>query len=328
MRIDNLYENVLIKPARVEESSELYIVSGYASATFLRRHITDLVSHGINFKINLIVGMPSKKSDHEAFLQLYDEYPQIFMGHYYNGSVSVHSKVYSWFTNGKPDLGFAGSANYSQYGFFSNKQINQISDEEPQTIKDFYDSLIPNSQLMTAIEVEESVSEEMPNVEGTIAPGKIQWIVPNKSVRISFLQKDGTLPEKSGLNWGQRKAKSTNPRTGVVKYSSRNPDQAYLSIKKTARKEGFLPERGFTFTMLTDDNVVLDCVVAQGGRKGVQTTNDNSELGRYIRNRLNLANGTFLTADHLIAYGRTDFTLVKINDETFLFDFSVNDLNI
>ena len=324
MITNNLYNTVLIEPAMVKLPSELYIVSGYASATFLRRHLTELSRRKLDFKINLIIGMPSKKSDHEAFLQLHHEYPDAFTGYYYGGTVPVHSKVYSWFVSDNPAHGFAGSANYSQYGFFSNKQINQISNEQPQKIKEFYDSLLALTIPMVDAVVESPVETKIPEIDGSIAPGQILWIEPNKSVRISFLDsRDGTLPASSGLNWGQRLAKTRNPKTGAITFSPRNPDQAYLSIKKSARDEGFLPEKGFTFTMITDDDVVMDCVVAQDGRKSVQTTNDNSELGRYIRRRLNVPNGTFLTVEHLEKYGRTDFTLIKIDDETFLFDFSV-----
>ena len=40
-------------------------------------------------------------------------------------------------------------------------------------------------------------------------------------------------------------------------------------------REGFLPDKGFTFTMNADDGYVMDCVVATGGRKSVQTTDGN-----------------------------------------------------
>ncbi|CAL2064113.1 restriction endonuclease PLD domain-containing protein [Tenacibaculum sp. 190524A05c] len=324
MLIENLYNEILVNPIVDNEVNELYIVSGYASATFLRRHIHEIESLGIeDFRINLIVGMPSKKSDHNAFLQIHEDYENNVKGYYYNGNVPVHSKVYSWLNKENPIFGFSGSANYSQYGFFSNKQVNQMNVDNPAEIKAFYDSLLNNSIYIPDTVVEENVLERIPKIEGSILPGQISWIEADKSVRISFLQANGILPARSGLNWGQREEKRTNRLTGEVTYIQREPDQAYLSIKKDARKEDFLPEKGFTFSMLTDDDKVMDCVVAQDGRKGVQTTDDNSELGRYIRDRLNVPHGTFLTVEHLEEYGRTDFTLIKIDDETFLFDFSV-----
>ncbi len=324
MIIENLYNEILVNPIIENEVNELYIVSGYASATFLRRHIHEIRSKGIeNFRINLIVGMPSRKSDHSAFIQIHEEYRNNIRGYYYNGTVSVHSKVYSWLNNETPFMAYSGSANYSQYGFFSNKQVNQMTTDNPVEIKSFYDSLMASSIYIPEAEIEENILERIPEIQGSIAPGQISWIEMDRSVRISFLQANGTLPGRSGLNWGQREEKRINKETSEVTYVQREPDQAYLSIKKGARKEGFLPEKRFTFSMLTDDDVVMDCVVAQDGRKGVQTTNDNSEFGRYIRDRLGVPHGTFLTVEHLENYGRTDFTLIKIDNETFLFDFSI-----
>ncbi len=63
--------------------------------------------------------------------------------------------------------------------------------------------------------------------------------------------------------------------------------------------------------------------MAQQGRKAIQSTHDNSELGRYIRNRLGLELGTVIKLNDLENYGRTDYTLEKIDDETILLDFSV-----
>ena len=85
-----------------------------------------------------------------------------------------------------------------------------------------------------------------------------------------------------------------------------------------------MPERSFTFSLITDDKQSFDCVVAQDGRKAIHSTNDNSEIGRYIRQRLGVSLGNKVTVDDLEKYGRTDYTIEKINEETFLFDFSVN----
>jgi len=67
----------------------------------------------------------------------------------------------------------------------------------------------------------------------------------------------------------------------------------------------------------------MDCVVAQSGRKGVQTTDGNAILGEHIRTRIGVPSGHFITRDGLISSGRTDFTLIKLDDETFRFDISV-----
>lgn len=142
-----------------------------------------------------------------------------------------------------------------------------------------------------------------------VPPSRIRWDVPNKVVTISFLDTRGRLPTRSGLNWGQR--------------NGRDPYQAYLSIKSTARQNGFLPPRAVPFILHTDDNQSFTCVMAQDGHKALETQNDNSELGRYIRQRIGVCSGRLINLNDLANYGRTDFTIIKNDDGTYTLDLSV-----
>jgi hypothetical protein len=305
-----LYNNILINPFLESEANELFMISGYASATFLRRHIVDLQKLNLKFKLNLIIGMPYRRTDHIAFVDLHTEFEESIEVYYYNGKIPIHSKTYSLYNNETPILGFTGSANYSQYGFLENLQGNQMCEDSPVHIRDYYYDLLKNSLYVPDVRIDiREVLEILPDETESIAAGTLRWIEPGVSVKISFLADDGTLPGRSGFNWGQR--------------PGRNKDEAYLPLRRNTRDEGFLPALAFTFTLTTDDGFAFDCVVAQGTRKGIQTPNDNAELGRYLRDRLRLPHGTFVTLEHLRNYGRTDYTLVKIDDETFLFDFSV-----
>lgn len=312
MIVSNLYEKVLINPSRYGHE-DLFIVSGYASATFLRKHLLDLESSSPRSRINLIVGMNQKRRDHSAYLNLLKSNPDRFKGYYFSGKPEVHSKVYCWTGGGRPPVGFSGSANYSQYGFFNDRQQNQMVEDRPEDILDYYSDLVNDSTPIEdySLGLDEGVDDGVNdlNIIDSILPGSIEWVVPNQSVRISLLDRQGRLPGRSGLNWGQRPEQN------------RDPDQAYLSIKGDARTEGFLPEKKFTFTLVTDDSVTMDCTVQQDGRKAISTTNDNSILGLYFRQRLGLRSGEFITEKHLEQYGRSDFLLRKLDDETFYLDF-------
>lgn len=321
MIVDNLYPTTLIEPNH-NGANKLYIVSGYASATFARRHIVELLSKSDDFEINLIIGMPNSKNDHLAFVALHNEFGNKFKGYYYRNSAPVHCKVYSWYNDDTPLLGYTGSANYSQYGFFKHLQVNQLNNDDPIQIKALFDDLLTRSIFIPHEKVVLPTYHRTPHL-GSIPPATIIWNIPDKRVTISFLDKKGILPKGSGLNWGQRLSKSTNKTTGKVTWSKREPNQAYLSLKKDSRKEGFLPEKAFTFSLITDDGESFDCVVAQDGRKAIHSTNDNSEIGRYIRNRIGVPLGALVTVEDLEKYGRTDYTIEKIDDETFLLDFSV-----
>ncbi len=309
MIIDNLYDDILINPILLNDVNKLHVVSGYASATFANRHL----SENENFQLNLIIGMPGRNSDHLGFLNLKDRFGDRFNGYYFNARPPVHCKVYAWSRDDNPIIGYSGSANYSQPGFFRRYQVNQIIEDSPNQIIQLYDELLPNCTNIVDFEfggVETIVSSESRAVSvGSVAYGTLLWEIPNVRVRISFLPNTGIMPARSGLNWGQR--------------PGREPNQAYLPIRLDARDEGFLPLEAETFTLITDDNESFDCVVAQMNRKAVESTFNNSDIGRYMRNRLGVPLGNFVTLQNLIDYGRTDFTIEKINDETFLLDFSV-----
>ena len=312
MLIHDLYQTALIDPIEVG-GKELYIVSGYASATFANRHLTETNS---DVNIKLIIGMPGKHSDHLGYLHLHERFGDRFEGYYLNGNPPVHCKAYGWFDGKKPVTGFSGSANYSQPGFFSQFQINQLTNEDPVGIKHVFNSLLDRCINILDYEPTEPISI-VPTiayttfVKDSVAPGGVFWEIPNTRVKISFLAKDGSLPARSGLNWGQRPEQR------------REPNQAYLSLKGDSRDEGFLPPQTNTFTLITDDNKSFDCVVAQQGRKAIHSTYDNSELGRYIRNRIGVPLGALVTVNDLVKYGRTDYTIEKIDEETFLLDLSV-----
>ena len=83
MLIDNLYKGILLEPIK-KGANILYIVSGYATATFARRHLIDSLALYNNIKIKLIIGMKNIKLDHDAFLKLRKMFPEKFECFYYN----------------------------------------------------------------------------------------------------------------------------------------------------------------------------------------------------------------------------------------------------
>ena len=126
----------------------------------------------------------------------------------------------------------------------------------------------------------------------------------------SLLDRSGKVPARSGLNWGQRPE------------LHREPDQAYLPVRGALMSCGFFPERKQHFTVLTDDEQIIECVRAQDGGKAIHTPHDNSEIGRYIRSRIGIPFGQVVTVADLERYGRTSIDFYKIDDENFVMDFS------
>lgn len=116
------------------------------------------------------------------------------------------------------------------------------------------------------------------------------------------------VPQRSGLNWGQR--------------PGREPNQAYLSVPVEIQRSGFFPDRGEEFIIECDDGFTMKCVRCQDNGKAIESPTDNSIIGTYFRNRLGVRHGHMVTVKHLNAYGRTSVDIHYRNDYFFYLDFS------
>ncbi len=329
MITSNLYNHILIDPINAG-ANELFIVSGFTSGTFAASHLKEILSKNKKVKINLIHGMPTGKNptSHHIFLDLLVRYPKNFEGYYIKKrTIVVHSKVYAWFNDGNPVCGFSGSSNYSEEAF-NSKQMNQMQNDNASEIRKYYNLIKSDSELMSKATLSSAkgslIKSSLPLLPNSVAPGDSKWIVPDKEVQISLLQKrfsggiNGVTPY-SVLNWG------ASPK----RKSFRNSNQSYVTLYGESKKLGFLPERGKRFKLKTDDGDVLKVSVQQEGNlndprigKAISSF-PNDKLGAYIRKRLGVPNGHIITTQNLIDYGRTDFVLKKIKADEFLFDFHI-----
>ncbi|MFQ5752927.1 MAG: restriction endonuclease PLD domain-containing protein [bacterium] len=328
---ENLFDKVLIEPVR-KGADRLFVVSGYASAAMTFHHI-ETIKRDIKkqIHINLIVGMCPydgiSLSNHKAFQKLASiDFPEFFKCSYVVNAPQVHSKSYTWFQGKKPVCGYIGSANYTQNAFSKN-QRELLVQFDPKIGLDYFQSLISDTIYCTHHEIENHIEiyrdtyysrrkKEQLEKQG------IQLIASEKpdfqdlpAVRISFLDKQGSLPSRSGLNWGQR------PEEG------REPNQAYIKLSSTVYKTDFFPPVAVHFTVLTDDNKVLICTRAQQNGKAIHTPHNNSLIGEYFRHRLGIPSGSLVAKADLIRYSRTDIDFYKIDDETYFMDFSVSARN-
>jgi len=55
----------------------------------------------------------------------------------------------------------------------------------------------------------------------------------------------------------------------------------------------------------------------------ISTYKDKKILGDYLRSRMKLKVGTYVTENHFNKYGRDTITISKISDGVYYFDFSV-----
>lgn len=319
---DDLFNEVLIQPAQ-EGANQLFIVSGYASAAMTFHHFKRLEEINTSIKVSLIVGMTVQDglslSNHTAFKKLASEdFQERFECCYITTAPPVHSKVYAWYKDDEPFIGFVGSANYTQKAFGTNQREVMISSDARDSFN-YFESLSGDTIYCNHHEAESFVNifndqyyarrhrEVQQQKEKKKSTPEVQGL---ELIRVSLLGNNGELPQRSGLNWGQRPEEH------------REPNQAYIRLTAPIYRSDFFPEIRQHFTIRTDDNKILICTRAQQNGKAIHTPHNNSLIGEYFRNRLGVPNGQPVGKEDLVRYGRTEIDFFKVDEETYYMDFS------
>lgn len=130
------------------------------------------------------------------------------------------------------------------------------------------------------------------------------------TIRVYLLDKDGET--QYGLNWGQR--------------IGREPNQAYLQLESAVYNSDFFPVKGTYFLVNTDDKETFVMNRAQKTDTGtaIQTPENNSIIGLYLRKRLGVADGKEISKDDILNYGRIEISFKKMDDRHFYLDYSKN----
>lgn len=300
------------------------ILSGYASSAYLSHILTRFP----DLEIELIIGMGKKDGislwDHAKYKEVMQDNPNITVMYHYTAP-AIHSKVYHWYSDGlvRDSVTFIGSANFSWGGFRDQKEL--LAEVNHPNIDDVFETAIPilctdpnveqhfgfhDVQLRRRRNANPTLTQvELPDAG---APAHETDMLSREFVDLPLLiDNDTAIQEKAGLNWGQR--------------DGREPNQAYIKVPSSVHSQDpeFFPPRDHQFTVITDDGHQMICIVAQGGRKALQSSENNSIIGVYFRNRLGVPLGTRVDPQDVLNYGRTSVRVYKIDNETYLMDFSV-----
>ena len=318
MLTSDLEDHVLTNPVQERGCDKLLVISGYASANHTLKHFERVKNR--NISVDLVIGMAKNDGigldQHLMFVSLCKNgaYGCTLECSYIFKRSPVHAKIYIWLKEEHPVIAFLGSANYSENAF-GGLVRESVVEVEPQQAFEYFNSIKSDSCSCLDTDVYRKVKifeKEYRGNRGVLDPAASIFRSDSyPSVELSLLARTGKVPAKSGLNWGQR--------------AKRNPDQAYIAIPSEIYSfTSFFPEIGKKFCVTTDDSRSFLMVRAQQKGKALHTTDDNSMLGRYFRERLGVASGEFVLRDHLVNYGRTNVKFVKIDEETYFMDFSVD----
>ncbi|MBR6123515.1 NgoFVII family restriction endonuclease, partial [Candidatus Saccharibacteria bacterium] len=128
-------------------------------------------------------------------------------------------------------------------------------------------------------------------------------------IKVDLLDKNGE--PQYGLNWGQR--------------IGREPNQAYIQLPLEVYRSDFFPKKPEHFSVKTDDGQDIVFTRAQKTDEGtaLQTPENNSLFGKYLRTRMGIPLGDEITKEAILSYGCKEITFFKVGNQYFM-DFSGN----
>ena len=330
MFITHNFEQYIVRDIYNSGYRNLKILSGNVSPIL----VTKILDEFSDLNLKIYVGMVSQDGisefTHLAFQHLVKRYVNRLDVFYQITKPGQHSNVYYW--ENPLNLGldqkkvFVGSANFTLNGFYHR---NEILVEHDGDVEQLFDHL--NIIDCTSTNVSEEIiihhdkeselivlyEDEQLDIFSLTKDGELESYY--ESINIPLTIRGGDTPPKSGINWGH------NGRNGL-RQPTRTGNEAYLSISKQVHRERphFLPQRREKMLVLTDDGEMFVCKVAQEERKAIETCDNNSILGAYIRQRIGVASGTFIETRDLIRYGRDSVQLTKIHEGLYLLNFAAN----
>lgn len=317
MYIMNEFEKNVFEIPYKQGYRTLHVLTGYIGANFVK----EILETYPDLVLDIVVGMTSHEGISRWQHIQCQQICQLFAGRAYISyqieRPGNHRKVYWWESEGSlPQKVFVGSANFSANAFKEQRELLVEATEE--NIEEVFEDL--STILCTEVQVEKKINifdvdvtnYQIMKDDGEIEQKKVVNINGQHFtdyVELPLTGRGGEVQAKAGLNWGQR--------------AGRDPNQAYIAVSGKIHENNptFFPPLAEPFCMITDDNRVLDCVMAQANRKGLHTK-VNRDLGVYFRSRLGVASGNMVVKEDLVKYGRQSVTIFKLEEDLYYMDFS------
>ncbi|MCC8014036.1 MAG: NgoFVII family restriction endonuclease [Eubacterium sp.] len=286
-------DRLCIISRRATPSMASWLLKSYESQKISNVEVELVIESAMNYGIDL--------EAHESFKELCD-IGKFSCSYLHKGPAST-TNFYIWFRKDEPVKMFSCNCDFTQSSLL-REQSSTPTECNLNNAYRIYTDTIDRSIFCTHGEVEDYIVIQ-PSASFLHAAATVN---PQNTVCLPLLTRNGDPGNGSCLNWGHR--------------DKRNKNEAYIRIPREIAKSGFFPSNDQHFLAVTDDHRSLLLRVEQQGNKALTTPASNAQLGEYFRNRLGLSNGANITREDLMAYGRTDVTFYKIDDEQYYMDFS------
>jgi hypothetical protein len=310
-------EEIIFNRHEIVHADELIVLSGYVGPNPVQK------LQSLPFPSKVIYGMYGsegiQKALHTTLVEIQESVDSVNI---FYSNLPVHSKCYVWRNKGNVIHALVGSANFSNAGL--RTPLREVLAE---TTRDTFDPLNQYIQFV----LNNSISCLEAETKGTKRSVSLSDICS-----LSLVAKNGEVQNAAGLNWGQNPKNHTKPNDAYIKIRASDirshPDffPPKLITPINADKRGKKFRHNDPIEIIWDDGITME-----GLLEATQTINGikypkqissfpiKSEMGEYLRHRLNVPLGQPVKRFHLDRYGRTDITVTKINEGLYKFDFSV-----
>ncbi|NQG18495.1 NgoFVII family restriction endonuclease [Streptococcus suis] len=328
-------------------SDELIIISGYCSPDIIEKFAK------LGKKLEFFFGMYQKNaltlSTHNKLKDIDNKYSNLNINIVYD--YHVHTKCYIFKKKNVITNILVGSANFSIYGLKSGKNSEMLVDVEPgihfREIEEYYQEIQDASKRCDDASI---IVLPKQSKKKRIGKSKKYKVSTNPFVALIPLfiyeKNKKIVPKSSGLNWGNQSGHSKN--SGYL--------ESYFAITANLIDNHplvfpFKPEKRTTttgkitrdydpITILWDDGYVMEMTFQGKGverppsgkrkdgdpyrcyPKQLTSASGGSELGEYIRKRMNLPQRKVITLSDLKKYGKEYIELTYIQDGYYEADFS------
>ncbi|CAM5220988.1 hypothetical protein UACE39S_00988 [Ureibacillus acetophenoni] len=329
---ENLYEYIFKKYAK--EYNQLRVISGYGSASFLKRVIEDFP----HLNIKLFLGMTSEGVSiiNHTNYQKYTQSNEKVNIYYQVSKIPNHMKILE-FSNSTSKITFVGSANFTENGFLIQRELmTKINDDLDMLFNEqCCNSLIcidPMIEIYINIYIEDSVKIELP--EKVKESNEILEYGNDHKFKNKMKQEQLFKNKLNELNNRIDIAYYNTFEISVVLKSENNPMWHCKGINAwTEGKEPVLeqtPRLSFInvfpankeFTIYTDDNQTF--IAKLTGNFNGKLSIINSNLYDYMYNRISLTQKRPISYDDLVVNGLATMYFKRINEVEYIMSFNKN----
>lgn len=332
-------ENIVFTRNELFNCDELIVISGYVGPNPIHR------VRELPLKTTVIYGMYGsdgiQQSLHNALVQENAETDNLDILY---SSMPVHAKCYIWKNRGEVVHALVGSANFSTNGLSTpyKEILAETTKDTFEPLSDYSKMVIENAIKCDSAIVKMNKRRNVPQVDYVVYD-------PDVCSMPLYIEEHGIkkVQDFNGINWGMAKNNGAHVNINdacikigmdlVKRYpqlfpaKQKEPTNSSDVVRREHRHNDNIEiiwDDGTTMTGLLEGSVPK---IENGEKvlypKQLSTSPRKSELGKYIRSRLGVAEGVPITMSDLERYGRVDIDVSLQGEGIYYFDFSPSKVN-